>query len=445
MTKLATVDLNRIAPHPRNVRRDATPDDELVNSIRAQGILQPLGVVGADQGYLLIAGHRRHAAAVAAGLTQAPVVILEHLDTETKQLEAMLVENGRRQDLTAMEEATAYEQLTILGSDVDQIATATGRAKSTVRSRLKLTRLPADAQTALHEHTMTIEQAAELTDLDGQPELDEAIAALGSSDFDWRLRTATRSWRERQERERKIAAWEAAGLTRVERPENGWQNAGPCPLNWVQHRGDIDGGDAFYSDERNAFEVVTVVPERHLTPEEVERQEQRAAEDAQRHAENTARTKAREEAAALQELRVQHVTRNAVRAITQTTTLGDLSTVLPLLAVPFFANPEASGTFLADHAGYERGEGDTHWSINTDRVREHLQAKPATEILALIVGALYEYFISLVDEPDTAGDAQASLDVLKWLENTGVTLSSIEAGWREQLEQRVADDQKRAS
>lgn len=228
MTTLATIPIDSIDLHPRNVRRDATADDELVASVKAQGILQPLGVVPADDRYLLIAGHRRHAAATAAGITTVPVVVLDHLDTDAKQLEAMLVENGRRLDLTPAEEADAYEQLTLLGVKAPEIAQTTGRDVKTVRARLKLSGLSEKAKTALHQRQVSIEDALDLAKLASEPNLlKEAEKALGTQAFRWKLHELLQQQDRLAEHRKLRAEYAELGLTELPKKPSWVWGTGP--------------------------------------------------------------------------------------------------------------------------------------------------------------------------------------------------------------------------
>lgn len=137
----------QLQPHPKNVRKDIGDITELTTSIRAQGIMQNLLVVPVPEHeetldlFWVVIGNRRLAAAEAAGLTELPCVIAEGF-TEQEQLELMLVENLQRCDLTPVEEAQAYEQLTLdFGLSAEQIAEKTGVSASTIRRRLKITEL----------------------------------------------------------------------------------------------------------------------------------------------------------------------------------------------------------------------------------------------------------------------------------------------------------------
>lgn len=135
---LETWPLARLTPNPLNPRGPVDPAsvEELAASMRSQGILQPLLITPAG---VIVAGHRRHAAATIAGLAEAPVVIREL--TETEQLELMLVENLQRADLTAVQEARAYQQLLDKGLSQGDVVRQVGVSIGRVRSRLALLRL----------------------------------------------------------------------------------------------------------------------------------------------------------------------------------------------------------------------------------------------------------------------------------------------------------------
>jgi ParB family chromosome partitioning protein len=177
-TTLQELHMDQLVVHPKNVRRDVGNVVELANSITEQGILQPLVVAPAlaDKSpwlktqfdgtkYVIIAGHRRHAASKLANVDSLPCVVREDLDTEPKQLVAMLVENTQRTDLTVTEEAEAYQTLLEFpGYTVKSVAKATGRSQATVRKRLLLTKLSDQAKTRLDEQTLNVDQALVLVD-----------------------------------------------------------------------------------------------------------------------------------------------------------------------------------------------------------------------------------------------------------------------------------------
>ena len=185
-TQLLDVPIKAIAQHPRNPRRAVGDVTDLAESIRAHGILEPLVVApGTSEGtFLLIAGHRRRAAAVAAGLATVPALVRVGLDTEARQIEAMLVENLHRSDLTPVEEATAYQGLLDLGLTQSAVAAGTGQPVSRVRDRLKLNKVPAKAQQKLHEGQITIADAMALVEFaDNRTATKTLTSTLGTDQF----------------------------------------------------------------------------------------------------------------------------------------------------------------------------------------------------------------------------------------------------------------------
>lgn len=216
------IPLDQIHSHPQNPRRHAVADEEMVDSIRSLGLMTAVTVAPAidGTGYTMIGGHRRSDGARKAGLTQVPAIIREDLVTEAQQLEAMLVENLHRSDLTAVEEAEAYEQLTFAGLDVDAIAAATGRKASTIKSRLKLTGLAESTRERLHAGQMTLLDAEAMLEFVDDPEATSALEeAAGTDNFRYAV-NQQRSRRERTiRRAASIAEFEEQGATVVEDPD----------------------------------------------------------------------------------------------------------------------------------------------------------------------------------------------------------------------------------
>lgn len=157
-----------IAPHPKNPRKDLGDLTELADSIRAHGIQQPITVVpraDKDGEYYALLGHRRLAAAKEVNLIAVPVIITPGLD-DAAQLEMMLIENLQRLDLTISEEGAGYQGLLDLGATQTAIAKRTGRAKSTVATRVRIASLPEGARYHVDHHQITIEEALALADLE---------------------------------------------------------------------------------------------------------------------------------------------------------------------------------------------------------------------------------------------------------------------------------------
>ncbi len=133
-----------IYPSPEQPRRrfDDALLDELAQSIREHGVIQPLIVrKRGEGGYFLIAGERRWRASQRAGLRQIPIVVQEVSSQES--FERAIVENVQRADLNVIEEAQAFERLaTEFGLTQDQIAIKVGKERSTISNALRLLKLP---------------------------------------------------------------------------------------------------------------------------------------------------------------------------------------------------------------------------------------------------------------------------------------------------------------
>lgn len=124
--------------------------EELSQSIKSNGLIQPLIVRKTNTGYQLIAGERRLRAAKMAGLKQVPIVIRRTTDREA--LELALIENVQREELNCIETALAYYQLIQdFGLRQEDLAERMGKDRSSVANHLRLLKLPQPAQTALRD------------------------------------------------------------------------------------------------------------------------------------------------------------------------------------------------------------------------------------------------------------------------------------------------------
>lgn len=159
---LQWIPLDRLDPHPDNVRARLGDLDELTKSIDSKGILEPLLVLPAVEGrHLVVAGHRRLAAAVKSkAKAPAPCVVRDLNEAEV--IEAMLVENLQRAALTPVEEAKAYARLVDLEVTVRDIARKVGRSEPTVRARLDLVALPDRVLDWIEAGTVSLAEAADL-------------------------------------------------------------------------------------------------------------------------------------------------------------------------------------------------------------------------------------------------------------------------------------------
>jgi ParB family chromosome partitioning protein len=149
---------------PRRIFADEQLD-ELAQSIRENGILQPLVVKDLGGSYELIAGERRLRAAVRAGLEKVPVVIRE-TSTDSEMLELALVENLQREDLGPLERARAYERLLEThGLLQDDVARKVGKSRTTITNTLRLLGLPAPVLDAMEQTLLTEGHARALLSL----------------------------------------------------------------------------------------------------------------------------------------------------------------------------------------------------------------------------------------------------------------------------------------
>ncbi len=159
---------NRMQPR---TRFNEAAIDELAESIRAQGIVQPLVVTPEKDGaYAIIAGERRWRAARRAGLAEVPVSIRQVAD-DRELLERALVENLQRSDLDPMEEAEAYQALQERFTlSQEQVAARVGKARTTVANSIRLLRLPEEVRDMIAGGLLTAGQARPLLGLESQEE-----------------------------------------------------------------------------------------------------------------------------------------------------------------------------------------------------------------------------------------------------------------------------------
>lgn len=165
------VDAARISPNPFQPRRVFVKEalDELVASVREHGILEPLLVRKAEEGYELIAGERRWRAAREAGLKQVPVIVREASDREA--LEIGLIENLQRADLNVIEEAEGYQALaTEFNLTQDEIARKVSKGRASVANALRLLSLPKEVKKFMAEGLVSAGHAKVLLGLPTEPE-----------------------------------------------------------------------------------------------------------------------------------------------------------------------------------------------------------------------------------------------------------------------------------
>src|SRR5262245_61405605 len=169
--QLREIDIDRILPNSQQPRKnfDEQSLEELADSIRQHGVVQPIVVRALDDGFFqLIAGERRWRASQRAGLARIPAVIRQAGENDT--LEIALIENLQRQDLNPLEEAQAYERLIVeFGMTQDEVARRVGKNRATVANMLRLLKLPAEVQQWLRDNKLSTGHAKALLSL-SQPD-----------------------------------------------------------------------------------------------------------------------------------------------------------------------------------------------------------------------------------------------------------------------------------
>jgi ParB family chromosome partitioning protein len=148
-----------LRPNPRNPRRTFVEADldDLVNSVREKGIIQPIlvrNIPGMEDVFEIIAGERRWRAAQRASLHEVPIIIVEAGDKEA--LEIAIIENVQRSDLNALEEALGYEQLIAeYGYSQNDLSKIIGKSRSHIANTIRLARLPDSVKAMLASGELT--------------------------------------------------------------------------------------------------------------------------------------------------------------------------------------------------------------------------------------------------------------------------------------------------
>ncbi len=171
--------IEEIRPNRAQPRRhfDEVHIEELAESIRSKGVLLPLIVRRASEGYVLVAGERRWRAAQKAGLRELPVMVREVTDKEA--FEIALIENIQREDLNPVEEAEAFKRLIEEhGLTQEELAARVGKDRSTVANALRLLRLPEPIKQAIVAGQLSMGHARALLAIADEGDLRKAAARV---------------------------------------------------------------------------------------------------------------------------------------------------------------------------------------------------------------------------------------------------------------------------
>jgi len=168
--RLIEIEIALIKPNPYQPRLkfDAQALQELKNSIREKGLIQPITVRRVESGYELIAGERRLRAATDAGFKKVPAYVI-HVETKEEMIELSLIENVQREKLNPIEEATAFQRLiSECQLTQDEVARKIGKDRTTITNTLRLLKLPGDIQESVETGTISVGHARTLLAVDDQ-------------------------------------------------------------------------------------------------------------------------------------------------------------------------------------------------------------------------------------------------------------------------------------
>tara|TARA_R110000796_G_scaffold27713_4_gene76283 strand:- start:8828 stop:9664 length:837 start_codon:yes stop_codon:yes gene_type:complete len=177
------IPIEKISPNPEQPRKRFDPEDlqDLANSIREKGVIQPLIVRRRENGtFEIVAGERRWRASQMAQLHELPVIIREFTDVEV--LEVAIIENIQRADLNSIEEAAGYRQLMDrFGHTQEKMAEALGKSRSHIANLLRLLNLPDDVLEMVRVGDLSAGHARTLVPATDPSKLAKQIIAGGLS------------------------------------------------------------------------------------------------------------------------------------------------------------------------------------------------------------------------------------------------------------------------
>ena len=170
--EIIDINLSELRANPYQPRKvfDAEALQELAESIKEHGVFQPIIVKKSIKGYEIIAGERRVRASKIAGKETIPAII-RNLD-DNQMMEIALLENLQRENLSAIEEATAYKtMIEKLGLTQEQLSTRVGKSRSHITNILGLLRLPSDVQSLVVSNQLSMAHARVLSKLEDENQI----------------------------------------------------------------------------------------------------------------------------------------------------------------------------------------------------------------------------------------------------------------------------------
>lgn len=167
--EVLNISVDQIVPSPYQPRTifDEERIDELCQTIKTHGVIQPIVVRMRNDKYEIIAGERRYRAVKKLGMDTVPAIVREFNDSQTASI--ALIENLQREGLTAIEEANAYQQLIDLHQlTQESLAQRLGKSQSTIANKLRLLQLPDQVKDALLHRAISERHARALLSLDSE-------------------------------------------------------------------------------------------------------------------------------------------------------------------------------------------------------------------------------------------------------------------------------------
>ncbi len=185
--EIVDINLDELRSNPYQPRKvfDEEKLNELAASIKEYGVFQPIIVKKSIKGYEIIAGERRVKAAKMAGLTTIPSIIREFTDTE--MMEIALLENLQRENLNAIEEATAYKKLLdTLSLTQEELAEKLGKSRSHITNMLGLLSLPKGVKDKIADGTISMSHARVLSKINDEDKINEFVEKIENENLNVR-------------------------------------------------------------------------------------------------------------------------------------------------------------------------------------------------------------------------------------------------------------------
>lgn len=176
------IDITQLRHHPNNPRKDIGDVTELAESIKKQGLIQPLLVTPHEDEYYVIAGNRRLEACKLAGVKDVYCELVKYV-SDDDVIGLMLTENMLRQNLSSFEESNGFQLMLDMGKTEADISKATGLKSDTVKMRTKLRKLDAEKLQKACNNGATIFELAIVADIEDEKERNKLLAKAGTREF----------------------------------------------------------------------------------------------------------------------------------------------------------------------------------------------------------------------------------------------------------------------